>query len=52
MIVLKCALPYSIVYVAADMLVMIQVPIEKVMCIGGQALVPLIDYSKTLDSIN
>ena len=51
MIVLKCALPYSIVYVAAYMLVMIQVPIEKVMGIGGQALVTFIDYSKPFHSI-
>ena len=36
----------------ADMLVITQVPIEKVMGIGGQALVTFIDYSKALDSIS
>ena len=36
----------------ADMLVIIQVLIEKVMGIGGQALVTFIDYSKAFDSIS
>ena len=35
-----------------DMLVIIQVLIEKVMGIGGQALVTFIDYSKAFDSIS
>ena len=34
------------------MLVIIQVLIEKVMGIGGQALVTFIDYSKAFDSIS
>ena len=34
------------------MLVIIQVLIEKVIGIGGQALVTFIDYSKELDSIS
>ena len=36
----------------ADMLVIIQVLIEKVMGIGGQALITFIDYSKAFDSIS
>ena len=36
----------------ADMLVIIQVLIEKVMGIGGQALVTFIDYSEAFDSIS
>ena len=36
----------------ADMLVIIQVLIEKVMGIGAQALVTFIDYSKAFDSIS
>ena len=36
----------------ADILVIIQVLIEKVMGIGGQALITLIDYSKAFDSIS
>ena len=35
-----------------DMLVIIQVLIEKVMGIGGQALVTFIDYSKAFDNIS
>ena len=36
----------------ADMLVIIQVLTEKVMGIGGQALITFIDYSKAFDSIS
>ena len=36
----------------ADMLDIIQVLIEKVMGIGGQALITFIDYSKAFDSIS
>ena len=36
----------------ADMLVIIQVLIEKVMGIGSQALITFIDYSKAFDSIS
>ena len=35
-----------------DMLVIIQVLVEKVMGIGGQALVTFIDYSKAFDNIS
>ena len=45
MIVLKCALPYSIVYVAAYMLVMIQVPIEKVMGIASEVKLLLLSLT-------
>ena len=38
--------------ITADMLVIIQVLIEKVMGIGGQALITFIDYSKAFDSIS